>query len=717
MPGALCSGSISDVCSKTDPRALTSTYTYDARNRPTKITYSDGTSTVQYGYDGTTLSSCGTGPPAISGATNLKGRRSSMCNGASGVSWSYDASGQLLVENRKMSGGITKATSYTYNLDGSVASIVYPTGRVVGYTYSNAQRPTSAMDADGTAYVFSASYAPTGAASSIVYGKSGTFSGITETANYNSLLEYTGTKATSSAGTALDFSYNYSLPSGNNGLIAGVTDNLVPGRSQNYAYDLLNRVTSASTQANTGTDCWGQTFGIDAVANLTSVAVSQCTATPLSVTANNNNQLSGLTFDLAGNTLTDGNNTYTYDAENRVKAAAGVTYGYDGDGIRVKKSNGTLYWPLSETNLTGTIINEYIFFGGEMVARRDGSANVFYVYADQLGSTRKITNAQGVVCYDADFTPYGQELVKTGGCPINYKYAGYERDAETGNDYASARYYNPRLGRFLQPDSFSGSVGNPQSENLYAYVNNNPLNFVDPTGHGCEDDGERDSQYCDSGDDNGGSVDGAGSSAVFATGGAAPAVHCGVLLCLWGAISGWLHSPGLDLQPPQFALEGLLADAHKFGRQADGSYKADLTSPDIARRLRAGFIATNSDWVGESHQCVAACKRFSQMESNVTSRQWVRGLPVVGNNIPPGTAIASGWNSKKRYPQSEDPHKNSGILLGPAVLGPPGSIRILDQFPSPPNPAQPRDVRYYADPKYDVSNNANAYYVILVPRH
>jgi hypothetical protein len=53
---------------------------------------------------------------------------------------------------------------------------------------------------------------------------------------------------------------------------------------------------------------------------------------------------SGLTYDPSGNTLTDGANTYTWDAESQMKTAAGVTYAYDGDGRRVSKSNGKLYW-------------------------------------------------------------------------------------------------------------------------------------------------------------------------------------------------------------------------------------------------------------------------------------------------------------------------------------------------------------------------------------
>ncbi|MGH9815422.1 MAG: RHS repeat-associated core domain-containing protein, partial [Candidatus Acidiferrales bacterium] len=65
-----------------------------------------------------------------------------------------------------------------------------------------------------------------------------------------------------------------------------------------------------------------------------------------------------------------------------------------------------------------------------------------------------------------------------------------ERDAETGNDYFGARYFASRMGRWLSPDWSSAPVAvpyvdfsNPQTLNLYAYVENNPITGIDPDGH------------------------------------------------------------------------------------------------------------------------------------------------------------------------------------------------------------------------------------------
>lgn len=239
--------------------------------------------------------------------------------------------------------------------------------------------------------------------------------------------------------------------------------------------------------------------------------------------ANNHiNSSSTFAYDAAGNMYQDGKGTgysYSFDAENRLVLAGGMSggpycYVYDGNGLRVAKKSGAnadcsggtvtkLYWrslsgdALAETDGTGSTTNaaynEYVFFAGRRIAQRNGPGAIFYYFADQLGSTRTITTGSGPgqtpgqLCYDADFTPYGQELshterLQTTACPPNYKFTGDERDPETGLDYAFARYYSSSLGRFLSTDPLGGSVGNLQSHNGYAYVVNNPLNAVDPSG-------------------------------------------------------------------------------------------------------------------------------------------------------------------------------------------------------------------------------------------
>jgi len=111
------------------------------------------------------------------------------------------------------------------------------------------------------------------------------------------------------------------------------------------------------------------------------------------VTADTANHISGLTYDTSGNALTDGANTYTWNGNSELKTAAGVTYLYDGDGNRVSKSSGTLYWyglngeVLDETDAAGNVTNTYYYFKGTRVAARNASSTFLY-YAETISDLR-----------------------------------------------------------------------------------------------------------------------------------------------------------------------------------------------------------------------------------------------------------------------------------------------------------------------------------------
>src|SRR6266853_2313754 len=196
--------------------------------------------------------------------------------------------------------------------------------------------------------------------------------------------------------------------------------------------------------------------------------------------------------------------TYTYDQENRLTGAAGYAYTYDGDGNRVRKSNGTLaangtlYWYMTpgvvaETDLAGTTKSEYIFFDGERVARRDGATGtggVFYYFSDHLKTASVITDSAGVIKAESDYYPWGGELQFVNNDSNDYKFTGKKRDTETGLDYFGARYYSNGLGRFMSPDWSAvpvpvpyADLSDPQSLNQYSYVRNIPTVKVDPDGH------------------------------------------------------------------------------------------------------------------------------------------------------------------------------------------------------------------------------------------
>jgi len=534
------------ILTKTDARAIVTCYGtwngsscnassgYDALHRELTRTFSDSTPSVTTAYD---QSAC----LNLSSCQNL-GHRTSVTDGGGSEHWAF----QVDATNRRSAhaeqrttisspNNITKTTNYLLDFLGNVYQVTYPTNRVVNYTFDTANRPSTAMDsANGITYATGLQtspggsciakvtcYTPQGTPYAVSLGQTSSFTGLNITNSYNGRLQPNEFKALSPGGSAIDISYNYIDPviGGNAGHVFSVANNLNSSRSQSFTYDQVSRILSAGTTATTGQYCWGYQFIYDganntsaAYGNLTSQpgwspTYNACTQPTMPVSiSDGNNHLSSLAYDASGNTTSDGAFAYTWNAESEVKTAAGVTYNYDADGSRVAKVGSKLYWYgsgseiLAETDAYGNTTNEYVFFGGKRVALLPNGSTAQYYVEDALGSSRVITTNTGVVCYDADFYPYGGERTPyTDTCTQNnYKFEGKERDPETstlpgnanGNDDFGARYYSNRYGRWLSADWSATPVAvpyanltNPQTLNLYSMVADDPESFDDLDGH------------------------------------------------------------------------------------------------------------------------------------------------------------------------------------------------------------------------------------------
>ena len=105
-----------------------------------------------------------------------------------------------------------------------------------------------------------------------------------------------------------------------------------------------------------------------------------------------------------------------------------------------------------------------------------------YQHPDGLGSVRQLTDASAEVTLLQSYDPFGNLVAQSGPGSSGFGYTGEQEDANTGLVFLRARYYDPSTGRFVSRDPFSGYLQRPQTQNLYAYVTNNPVNYLDPTG-------------------------------------------------------------------------------------------------------------------------------------------------------------------------------------------------------------------------------------------
>ncbi len=418
-------------------------------------------------------------------------------------------------------------TGYTYKLNGALDEETYPSGRVVKNVLDNTGDLSIVQSKKNTAsgywhFADSFTYNAAGAVTSMQLGN-----GRWESTQFNSRLQPTqialGSTNAATDLVKLNYTYNTTGNADNNGNVLSQTITVPTVGSNNgfvavqsYGYDELNRLKDATEivtpTGGSSSQSWKQEFSFDRYGNRSFVTgtghtdtLGSCTTmcNPTFDATNNRITSSGFSFDSSGNTTRDAaDRKFTYDAENKQTKAetlsAGTNtvtgtigeYSYDGDGRRVKK-----YVPSTgETTIfvydaAGKQIAEY-----STVVASANDAKVAYLTADHLGSPRINTDATGSVTARHDYHPFGEEIDGTGGrtTGLNYgsdtvrkQFTGYERDGETGSDFAEARYYSAALGRFSSVDPVGVNLSrkiDPQRINAYVFVRDNPLKFVDTDG-------------------------------------------------------------------------------------------------------------------------------------------------------------------------------------------------------------------------------------------
>jgi RHS repeat-associated protein len=431
-----------------------------------------------------------------------------MTDGVGSETYQYDILGRETGMTKTIS-GIAYPLAYSYNTASEVKQITYPSGRTVAQTVDALGRPTQ-VTSGSTNYVSLVNYNAAAQPTSYQYGN-----GVQAAFSYNAQMQLQSLAYSNSSGTIVGLTYNYGT--GDNGQTQGITDSYDSGRSVNYTYDAWARLKTAQISGDSAYPAWGLSFSYDRYGNRTAQSVTTGSAPANSLSFSTaggalTNHADTFSYDASGNMLNDGINTLTYDAENHALTSAGslgsATYTYDGNGLRVEKSgsNGSTIYIFSGAKVVAEYApgaqpssptTEYIYAGAELVASVASGTSTYY-HPDQL-SNRALTNSTGSVVGQQGHYPFGESWYAS-GTATKWKFTSYERDPESANDYAMARYDINRLGRFNSPDRLAGSIAAPQSLNRYSYVRNDPVNFVDPLGLYCAwDDGTFDDNPEDGG--------------------------------------------------------------------------------------------------------------------------------------------------------------------------------------------------------------------------
>ncbi|MCL2761515.1 MAG: RHS repeat-associated core domain-containing protein, partial [Desulfuromonadales bacterium] len=134
--------------------------------------------------------------------------------------------------------------------------------------------------------------------------------------------------------------------------------------------------------------------------------------------------------------------------------------------------------------------NNYIYAGNTRIAMHWKNlieSGTLYYHTDHLGSTSVVTDQTGNKVEDIAYYPFGEKRRDTaddgGTANVAHKYTAQEWDSETELYDYNARFYDPETGRFITPDSIVPDPSDPQSLNRYAYARDNPILYIDPSGH------------------------------------------------------------------------------------------------------------------------------------------------------------------------------------------------------------------------------------------
>jgi RHS repeat-associated protein len=510
-----------------DPKGQTITSSYDELNRLKAKTYAFATAdttrpwrytaSVDYGYDanGNLLRTdehvaSGTSPPdTILTTTRI-----------------YDGVDRLKSETQPLPDGGSRTLGYSYFKNGTRQTVTDPDNRVTRYSYDGKNRLQTAVTDFGTPDAKTTGYSywpddllktvtyPNGVTATHAYDKADRLLSLTnaKAATVISSYEYSGLHPTTSLPISYDANGNRLIQIETNGAVTETTT---------YSYDDLDRLASVTYPVDT-TYPSGRVvrYEYDAVGNRireTEKDSADAILADKQGVFDNANRLTELTdlvalanstsftWDKNGNQLTKTTAGVTtenrYDLRDKLvevvqDASTLGRFQYDPQGRRNLKigEEGLRQYVYDQTSLlteydaSGIQKAKYDYGSDRLISLTRNDEGRRYFSLDGLRSVVNLTDDDGAAVASYHLDAWGNfrfpvELTQSAN---RFAFTGHIFDTETGLYNAKARYFDPKLGRFLTQDSFLGQIDAPPSLHRYAYANANPTRFIDPTGHAGE---------------------------------------------------------------------------------------------------------------------------------------------------------------------------------------------------------------------------------------